>query len=151
MESLWQKITRVTKKYLGRSVDYDKAYGNQCVDWARQFASETAEPIWTFSGSALNGWKTGSPFNHKWTRCVYSKGRQPEPGDIIFFDKTSSNPYGHVAVVFSTPNDTNVEIVEQNAWSGNWDGKWANAVTNRLVAYVNGTRGTCVGWYHYKG
>lgn len=75
MLSAFQKITRYFTSWLGKKVDYDKAYGNQCVDWAREFArSSTMNPIGTFSGSAINGWTTGSPFKGtRWKRVEYKK------------------------------------------------------------------------------
>lgn len=73
MLSSFQKVTAFLNSWIGKRVDYDNAYGYQCVDWVREFAkSFTKHPIGTFSGSAINGWKTGSPFvNTKWKRVEY--------------------------------------------------------------------------------
>ena len=45
----------------------------------------------------------------------------PNPGDIVFFDKTSKNPYGHVAIAWAGSNANELQIVEQNAGTGNGD------------------------------
>ena len=135
-------------KWLWKTIDYDKAYNIQCTDWSRQFAKEQWSPIGTFSGSALKWWQTGSPFvGTEWKRVENSPTSVPKQGSIIFFDKTTSNPYGHVAVVDSA-DVNNITLVEQNAGSGNWDWLWANAITRRTVKYIAGAgRGKCLGWY----
>lgn len=80
MLSAFQKLTAYLNSWLGKKVDYDKAYGNQCVDWAREFARVSAmNPIGTFSGSAINGWLTGSPFKDtRWKRIAYSVNSYPD-------------------------------------------------------------------------
>lgn len=45
MQSQYQKIKAIFDKYIGKRIDYDNAYGYQCTDWARQFASEIGHPI----------------------------------------------------------------------------------------------------------
>jgi hypothetical protein len=55
-------MLQAMNKLLGKSVDYDKAYGSQCVDYARWYANEIGHPINTFSGSAYNGWTKMNPF-----------------------------------------------------------------------------------------
>lgn len=144
--SLFKAMITSMTSWIWKKVDYDKAYWNQCVDWARQYAQDIGYPIGTFSGSALNGWKTGSPFKSNWKRVVYSAGKIPQKWAIVFFDKTKANPYGHVAVVHDAGERT-ITVVEQNAWSGNWDGKWANAIITRTYSYTNAPVGNVLGWY----
>lgn len=55
---IFKYMIETLKNWLGKTVDYDKAYGIQCVDLARQHALDMSNPIGTFSGSALNGWLT---------------------------------------------------------------------------------------------
>lgn len=70
--SAWQKLQASFNRWIGKAVDFDKAYGAQCVDWARQCCSDIGFPIGTFSGSAIEGWRTGSPFvGRPWRRVVY--------------------------------------------------------------------------------
>jgi hypothetical protein len=47
--SLFNDMLDTIKKWTGKKVDYDKAYGYQCVDYARQYASDIGYPIGTFS------------------------------------------------------------------------------------------------------
>lgn len=45
MKSYFQKFTESVKKWIGKSVDYDRAYGSQCVDFARQYCYDVGRPI----------------------------------------------------------------------------------------------------------
>ena len=136
-------------KYLWGKVDYDGVYNFQCVDIARQYCKDTWNEIWNFSGSALSGWTTWSPFNEKWQRVTLDPKNPPKEGSVIFFDKTKSNPYGHVAIVdSSTP--TGVTIIEQNAGTGNWDGKGSNAIKRTSLSYSDTLRGKMLWWFTLK-
>lgn len=151
MISTWQRLTQYIRSTLGKSVDYDKAYWSQCVDLVRDYADKAlGRKIGTFSGSAIAGWNTGSPFvGTQWRRIRYKKWLVPSPGDIIFFAPTRTNKYGHVAVV--TKGDVaNVTILEQNAGSGNGDGKGSNAVSTRVYSYTWGAVGDVVGWFTFQ-
>lgn len=39
--------------------------------------------------------------------------KKPKKGDLIVMDKTSSNPYGHVAIV-SRVTENSIQLVQQN-------------------------------------
>lgn len=41
------------------------------------------------------------------------EGAKPKPDDLLIMDKTSFNPYGHVAII-SKVSDEEIEIVQQN-------------------------------------
>lgn len=139
------------KNWIGKIVDYDKAYGYQCVDFARQHAKDMWKPIWTFWGSALNGWLTGKPFiGTKWERVVNTVTAVPKEWDIVFLNKTPSNPYGHVAVAGEGCTGSKLVLIEQNAGTGNGDGKNGNKVTLREIKYNDPKRGICLGWYTLK-
>ncbi len=143
----FQEITSIFNKWIGKQADFDKVYWSQCVDWARQFAQEMRSPIWTFWWSAYSGWSTGRPFrNTKWKRVDYKKWLVPTAWDIIFFWPTQSNPYWHVAICDGGSTPDLLNIVEQNAWSGNGDGKWENAIKRSSLPYDK--RGKCLWWYH---
>ena len=123
MLSLFQNILEGIANFAGKRTDYDKAYGFQCVDLVRSYAQSIGHPIGTFSGSAKNGWFTGSPFkNTMWLRTAYTTLPViPPTGSIIFFDASPANPYGHVAIVAQGTTATSLVIEEQNAGSGNGD------------------------------
>lgn len=90
----------------------------ECVWWVKK-ASE--ELYWikglSFGGSALNWWLG------KWNLDRYFDREQlPKQWDLVFFDKTPTNPYWHVALHID-----DYSICEQNwIWGGN--GLWGNAI-----------------------
>lgn len=150
METAFQKFTRVITWWLGKSADYDKQFGSQCVDFARQYCFDSWNPIGWFNGSAYQWWVTWSPFDKKkWNRIEYKNWLYPNPWDVVFFAPTKTNPYGHVAIWDAWSDVAKLCIVEQNAGSWNWDGRWANAIKKSTVTY-NGKRWQCVGWYAIK-
>lgn len=144
--------SQIITKWLGKKYAESKELGNQCVAWAKKYAEESGHPIKGFSGSALNGWNSWSPFNNEWKRIENTANAIPKAGAVVFFDKTSTNPYGHVAIVDDGSTNTQLVVIEQNAGSGNGNGVGANAITRRTIAYTaGGGRGKCLGWYSFVG
>ena len=144
MISYFQKFTATINKWIGKKVDYDNAFWNQCTDFARKYCSDVGRPIWNFSGSAYNWWKTGSPFNSKWKRVQRQGNNFPSAWDVVFFVPTPKNKYGHVTIANNNCTESILNIIEQNAGSGNWDWKWNNAISKRTTNYS-----LCAGWYTY--
>lgn len=138
----------VFDKWIGKKYAESKELWHQCVSLVKLFAQEVWFPIKWFSWSALRWWETDSPFvGTEWVRVENSINAIPTNWSIIFFDKTTTNPYGHVAVVDSA-DVNNIVLVEQNAGSGNGNGIGANAITRRTVWYTaRAWRGKCLGWY----
>lgn len=145
-------MMQIIKKYVGKHIDFDKAYWAQCVDLVRQHAKDTGHPISTFGGSALNGWLTGAPFvGTQWKRVTNTTTAIPKPWDIIFLDKTPNNPYGHTAIALAGCTGSKLVILEQNAGTGNGDGKGANKTRIAEIKYNDKARGICLGWYSLSG
>lgn len=89
-------------KYLGQKVDADGFYGAQCVDLFRQFNKdvfgfphtggvEGAKDLWENYGKL--------PEEKKYYEQIRKEGTIPLEGDVVVFGKTTSNKYGHVAIV----------------------------------------------------
>lgn len=149
--SFFWKFLSIIDKWRGKAVDYDGVYGFQCVDFVKQYVYEQFNiRLGTFSGSALQWWKTGSPFNTKWERKVYTNWAVPEIGDIVFLNKTKNNPYGHVCIADNDCDRTHLRVIEQNAWNGNGSWKGSNAVTQRTITYISPSRWDCLWWFHLK-
>lgn len=91
----------------------------ECVWWTKKYCEEAYWITWlSFGGSAYNGW------DNKWNlNNFFTKVWSPKQGDLVFFDKTPTNPYGHVAIV-----ENNVDILEQNGWTGGGTGLWTDAI-----------------------
>ena len=139
------------KNWIGKITKENEKLWAQCVAWAKKFAEEQGNPIWTFSWSALNGWLTGSPFVWtKWERVTNTTTAIPKEWDIVFLDKTASNPYGHVAVAGDGCTGSKLVLIEQNAGTWNGDGKNGNKITMRTIKYNDPKRWVCLGWYTLK-
>lgn len=83
-------FTKYNKKFL----DYDNAFGAQCVDVIKAFFSEVLNvPI--HRGNARDYWFSPPMGFEKIKNGMF---RYPQPGDIIIWDKTPTNPYGHIGI-----------------------------------------------------
>lgn len=90
-------------KYNGKKVDYDGAYGAQCVDLFRQYAKdvcgikEKLEPCST-SGGAKDLY-LDYPKMPKLNTYFTRSAKKMVVGDIAVWGGTKDNPYGHVAII----------------------------------------------------
>lgn len=148
---MWASPEAVIRKWLWWKYQESPELGYQCVAWAKKFAEEIWYPLKWFSGSALKGWQTWSPFGKDWIRVENGNENFPKEGDIVFLDKTKWNPYGHVWVVGKGSTFTNLVIVEQNAltWNGGW--RWGDVITCRNTRYNDDRKGRVLGWYTLAG
>lgn len=104
-------LEEFVKKYNGKIVDYDKVFGPQCVDLFRQYSEEgLGIPEHTGSCSTSGGAKdlyldyNKMPLEKKYfNRIPKSKGLFP--GDVVIWDKTDKNEYGHVAIYLGKLNN----------------------------------------------
>lgn len=141
------KAEKIIRSYIWKRVRESEALGYQCVAWVKEFAKQLWEPIKWFSGSALEWWKTWSPFvGTRWVRCENKDTNFPSEGDIFFLDKTKGNPYGHTGVVGKGSNKTEMIVIEQNALTGNWLWTGWDVITERRIKY-QGSRWNVLGWY----
>lgn len=89
-------------KYNGRAIDYDRAYGVQCVDGARCWMDYFLGSSIPCGGNYANGyWK----YNQSW---FLSKGCKKitrvsdlRNGDLVIWDKGGSHPMSHVAMYYN--------------------------------------------------
>lgn len=93
-------INEYAEKNIGK-----KIRDGQCVALARDYV-ETCYGIPHTGGveGAIDIWKTRRT-NPKILRYFDIVEGRPEPGDLIFFNPTNSNKYGHVAVVLEDRGD----------------------------------------------
>lgn len=103
-------------KYTKEKVDYDKFYGPQCVDLFRQYCQDVLKIPHT---GAVDGAKdlfnkySDLPLEKKYF-YRYSKSYKPKFGDIVVFDLTATNKYGHVALVISQLSSNTLLVLEQD-------------------------------------
>jgi len=111
-------------KWIWKWYSETKEYGTQCVAGSKIYAKEVyGVSLASFSGSAYNGWLTGSPFvNRPFKRIYNSRTFIPEVWDIAFFWPTKNNRYWHTGIVDTGSDMYTCYLLNQNA--GNWDWKW---------------------------
>ena len=137
------KLEDFVKKYLGKFVDFDEVYGAQCVDLFRQYAKEGlgikehTGPCATSGGAKdlfLDYDKM--PIEQKYFKRSTAKSYQP--GDVLIWDKTDKNKYGHVAI-FLAKLGTALIVFEQNG------------ITQKGAEIVVRDTGNILGYLRYKG
>ena len=113
-------VEEFVKKYTGKKVDYDGVYGAQCVDLFRQYAKECLGiPEHTGSCSTTGGAKDlfidypKMPIEKKYFTRETKKAMIP--GDILIWDSTETNKYGHVAIYLGKL-DNDLIVFEQDGF-----------------------------------
>ena len=108
-------------KYNGKYVDYDHAFGNQCVDLIRQFCKDvlgvdgyTAIPTTGYAKNIFINFKDNQYFK----KIYNSPTNMPKKGDVLFFKTSYWFPFlfgiaGHTGVVDSA-DLYNIVLFNQN-------------------------------------
>ena len=102
-------LKRFIVNNLGKKVDFDNKFGFQCVDLYRQYckdvlgipqtpAVEGAKDIWENHGSL------------KQSKDSFAVG------DILIYDATPTNKYGHVCILVSLLDTDTFVVFEQNGF-----------------------------------
>ena len=114
-------VEEFVKKYNGKKVDYDGVYGAQCVDLFRQYVKEglgIPEHTGTCStsGGAKDLWLDYArmPIEKKYFNR-YSMSRALIPGDIVIWNSTKTNSFGHVAIYLGKINNDLI-VFEQDGF-----------------------------------
>lgn len=121
-------------RWLGKRVDYDHAYGYQCVDLIKQYLSEEFGVKAGAWGNAIDYWYKTNPailakFDHLSTKAT----RQ---GDIVILQGINGNPYGHIGVADGGSNIiTGVPLLEQNGSTGSGSGTGGDAIRVKNKPY----------------
>lgn len=124
-------------KWLGKGINYDGAYGNQCMDVYRMYVKEVLGcPQSPGVTGAKDVWNTYLP--QYFDRIANSPTGVPQQGDIVIW---GMNPYGHIAICDSATTST-LTCFEQN-WTES-DGSGV-AEIRKHNNYNN-----VLGWLHFK-
>ena len=102
-------LLEFVNKHIGTKVDYDKAYGAQCVDLYRQY---TKDVIGIEQTPPVEGAKDIFYKHGKYTRA-FDGFKQ---GDVLIWDATAGNKYGHVAILLDNFDDENFIVFEQDGF-----------------------------------
>ena len=118
------KLDEFINKYINTKVDFDKAFGAQCVDLFRQYCKDVLQIPHTGSCSTTGGaidlfldWEK-MPLEKKYVKKILVNKAYNDIsfkfGDVIVWNKTNTNKYGHVAIFISKVDNKNVLVFEQN-------------------------------------
>lgn len=84
-------------KWVGKSIDWDGAYGYQCTDLMRLWIDNIGgKQLPGLSNGAKHGYALADPKH--WLKVKYTGKNKPRGGDIVFFDAKPTNQFGHVAI-----------------------------------------------------
>lgn len=110
------KLEEFIKKNTGKKVDYDKRYGAQCVDLFRQYCQDVLCIPHTGGVEGAKDLFINYEKMEKEKR-YFSKitGKHFIPGDVAIWAESSTNKYGHVAIVVGTINDDLI-VFEQDGF-----------------------------------
>lgn len=113
-------LEEFVKVYNGRKIDYDGVYGPQCVDLFRQYTLDVLGiKEHTGSCSSSGGAKDlfldydKMPIEKKY--FIRSKQKNWVQGDVLIWDKTDKNQFGHIAIYLGKINNTFI-VFEQDGF-----------------------------------
>lgn len=124
----------------GKGVDYDGAYGTQCVDLPNWILSKYfGKAIW---GNAIDLLTSAKAVGYT---VIYDKpGVNPKAGDI-FVMKTYAHPYGHTGLVIADSDGYTLKTIEQNV-DGNADALYVGAPARYITRRFSDGAGVVIGW-----
>lgn len=135
------KFEQFLTKYCGKKVDFDSAYGAQCVDLFRQYCRDVLDTPHT---GAVDGAKelyekyANLPVEKKYFTRLTKKA-VPEYGYVAVWGSTPTNKYGHVALVICRLSTTSLLVFEQNG------------VLQDGAKFVERSTANLLGYLKYKG
>lgn len=101
--------------YENKKVDFDGCYGFQCVDLFRQYSKEVLN-IQEHTGAVVGAKDLFINFDKmEKMKKYFEKINNVKAGDIVIFDKTLKNEFGHVAIVVYASKKSLV-VFEQNGF-----------------------------------
>lgn len=126
-------------KQTGKPVDFDGVYPNQCMDLMHQYVYDVLGLTDRRLLAHPSAYQVFTDFNETdyFEKIANTPTGVPQKGDIVLFNKTSSNPYGHVCVFVSG---------DENAFKS-FD---ANFPTGSLPHIQDHKYTNCLGWLRPK-
>lgn len=136
------KFHEFINKYINRKIDFDNAFGAQCVDVFRQYCKDVLNIPHTGAVEGAKDLFLNYEKLHleiKYFDKIEFSYISPRYGDVIVWGDTKSNRYGHVAIVVSNMGDKKVLVFEQDGFKQ--DG---TKLSVRTIA-------NCIGILRFKG
>ena len=127
-------------KWTGKPVDFDGIYPNQCMDLMHQYVYDVLGLTDARILAHPAAYQVFTDFTEiqYFEKIANTPTGIPQKGDIVLFNKTSSNPYGHVCI-----------FIEGDA--NKFKSFDANYPVGSLPHVQDHTYGYCLGWLRFKG
>ena len=114
------KLDEFIKTNIGKKVDYDGVYGAQCVDLFRKYSVDVLG-IPEHTGSVKGAKELvlnyeNLPKEKKYFNC-FRDCHTLFIGDVVVWNSTPSNEFGHVAIYLGNISKDSVIVFEQNGFS----------------------------------
>ena len=110
-------------KYLGKGIDYDGAYGVQCVDLAKSFAANVLGITPKAVGDAhcyYDDYNKYPYLYNNFDRIANTPAFVPKKGDLVVWSAALNGNWGHIAVATGEGNTNTFKSYDQN-WNGRHD------------------------------
>lgn len=109
-------LTTFINTYLGKKVDYDNSNGCQCTDLYRQYLKDVLNVPQTPALGADGGARDIFDKHGELKVTPDSVLADYSRGDILIWDRTKTNKYGHVAILVSVYNTKYFIVLEQDGF-----------------------------------
>jgi len=110
-------LQQFVDKYLGKKIDFDGAYGGQCVDLFRQYNKDVlgiVQPKGVIGAKEFyTNFDKDPVLKANFTKIANTPTGVPEAGDVVIWDKWSGNEFGHVAI-FLNGDENKFTSLDQN-------------------------------------
>lgn len=106
-------LTQFINKYLGTKVDFDGQHGYQCVDLYRQYLKDVLNETQT---PPVEGAKDIFEKSGNLSVTVDSALADYSKGDILIWNSSKTNKYGHVAILVDIYNTKYFIVLEQDGF-----------------------------------
>lgn len=111
-------LKEFVNKYIGKKVDYDGAYGYQCVDLFRQYCQDVLGIPHT--GAVEGAQDLYLNYEEMPEEKKYFEKINPEekliPGDVVIWGGSRTNKYGHVAIYLGVGGGDDLFVLEQDGF-----------------------------------
>lgn len=106
-------LTQFILKYNGKKVDFDGRFGAQCVDLYRQYCADVLQIPQT---PGVEGAKDLIKNSGCLKITKDSALADYSVGDVLIWDKSQTNQYGHVAILIAVYNTKYFIVFEQDGF-----------------------------------
>ncbi len=133
-------ILDFAREHQFKKVDYDGAYGAQCVDLFREFCKDSLNiPHTGVVHGAKDIWERYDELPVEKQFFEKLTWQMPYAGDIVVFGATENNQYGHVAIVIMA-DDSNILVFEQDGFAQN-GAKYRTVKRDNVLGFLRKRKG----------